>query len=141
MNIHAISIWAKEKKVTSSPKVPSCPLPVNPPTRVTATPTSDPMGSFGLLLSLLEMESEAVFLCVWLFFFFPLNNLSVRWIHVTSGHCWFSFSTLCDTLLLTLCSVALRSMVEGHLSGFQTVVLGTFLCVSLVELCGEGVSL
>lgn len=54
--------------MTSSPKVPSCPLPVNPPTRVTAALTSDPMGSFGLLLSLLEMESEAVFLFVWLFF-------------------------------------------------------------------------
>ena len=32
------------------------------------------MGSFGLLLSLLEMESEAVFLCVWLFFFFPAQQ-------------------------------------------------------------------
>lgn len=139
MNIHAISIWAKEKNVTSSPKVPSHLLPVNPPTRITATLTSDPMGSFGLILSLLEMESEAVFLCVWLFFFL-LNNLSVRWSHVPSGHCWFSFSTLCDTLLLTLCNVVLHSMIEGHCS-IQTVVLGTFLCVSLVELCGEGVSL
>lgn len=126
--------------MTSSPKVPSRLLPVNPPTRVTTTPTSDPMGSFGLLLSLLEMESEAVFLCVWLFFF-PLSNLSMRWSHVASGHCWFSFSMLCDTLLSTLCNVVLHSMVEGHWSNFQTVVLGMFLCVSSVELCVEGVSL
>ena len=98
--------------MTSSPKVPSHLFPVNPPTRITATLTSDPMGSFGLLLSLLEMESEAVFLCVWLFFFL-LNNLSVRWSHVPSGHCWFSFSTLCDTLLLTLCNVVLHSVVRA----------------------------
>lgn len=37
---------------------------------------------------------------------------------------------LCDTLLLTLCNVALRSMVEGHLSNFPNCGAGNILvCV------------